>query len=218
MNIKNIAISLTFLASAAGISEPAFAAKPRAHVPVAAKENVQSPQVKLLRDFLISKGRENFIVLDKRNATLILFNHGEEIFRTPALFGSASDEKINPYSTPVGEFPTRVERSANVAGTTITFLCPSRDTCLVIHATVGPDRARRYGHPKLSMASSGCINTQLSGYKPIEAFVSAYAAHGERIPLFVLPYNSKDLDQTRMAFNIPPQSVIDAENAAPKPQ
>lgn len=143
------------------------------------------------------KNEEDFIVLDKVNATLMVFDDGEEILRTPVFIGRAKVDTIQQRldATPAGDFATDIwdvegRGAVERAGTIIPFSCSRTKkaiSCYAMHPTLENAQEK---NAKDSAISNGCVRVPLSAYHKIVQFIrETKAATGQAPRLRVAPYN-----------------------------
>jgi len=187
--------------------------------PTATRSPPVSDQVKLARDFALSVGNQNFLILDKRAAVLIAFENGQEVFRTDVFIGRSlgDDPNAAPNVTRAGSFNAVVRgiynpnpnRPSERYGTSIPFRCVtteinvttgvSKQDCDSIHPTLqtqAEQRALATHNPALRRQSDACVRAV--NYPPI---VDLMVKHGGSMLFIVLP---SEIAETRAYLQIPP--------------
>lgn len=177
-------------------------------------------QVNLAKDFALASGHQNFMVLDKNDAEIIVFENGQQTLTSAAFLGSDRRDTIQPNlgATPAGSF-NAVVTSITARGnfgryeSYIPYMCvPGRVTpargkrpqsvspplCYSIHPTLqspAETRALQSGNPAARFISHGCV--RIVEYPRLAEAINRNQGN---MLLIVLPH---DESKTRQYLNIP---------------
>lgn len=180
-----------------------------------------SEQAQLARDYTLSRGRQNFLILDKNNAEIIGFENGQEAFRSKIFLGKLRGDNLSPNLgvTPAGAFNAEVREIKKTPkdgaferyGSYIPYNCiPGKvtvkknvrivnpDICYSIHPTLKnaqEQRALQIGSADARRISNACVRD--TDYKTTADFIRR---HSGKMLLVILPY---DVSKTRDYLKIP---------------
>ncbi len=173
--------------------------------PVISMPQSLSEQAEAARDLAMTKNQRNFFMLDKKNALIIAFEDGQEVFRTPVFLGKgrADDVSRKPDATPAGNFGVSIWEVENHgkmarAGSIMPFKCDRySDTvaCYALHPTLEtPAEKAALNNPEKRALSNGCVRVPLEAYNQLVAFVTKHEKAGNGPRFLVLPQDESKTD------------------------
>lgn len=189
--------------------------------PAIISQNLSS-QALMARDYMLEQGQKNFFILDKINASIIVFEDGDESFRTPVFLGRAKSDNIDSHidATPAGTFKIDVwevkgASAMERAGTVMPFMCQIEGgvrACYALHPSLESaveKAAMKTDDPDQRALSNGCVRVPLRAYEKLEDFVRRHEAKGQSPRFVVLPY---DKQKTQSYFRNPQEFAAFIKN------